>query len=333
MYCQISDIHGSTLNVLSGLESWCNFNIEELTEVMRQRGDKTLIDLVNKISIGYIDDSVESVLNKKLIDQNDPNYPVDVLHIFAQNALVRNHNDAMMQKLDSPMVSIDVIDQLPKGVTLSEEELVSLRARKPTDTGNLSSRLELKFGSRVLLIDNIDISDRLIDGQIGVVKYITSTAGKITKTYVSFDNNQAGVRATSHDDLSRRHKWVPTERTEASFNIRKKSFTIKRTQFPLTLSYAFTIYKVQGLSLQQVFICFDLYRQNSFMPGQMYVDLSRVTSLAGLFLIGNYTKAAFNVNNGAANEYDRLRAEQAVAFCQLSETVLPEKFVILLLKV
>ena len=69
------------------------------------------------------------------------------------------------------------------------------------------------------------------------------------------------------------------------------------------------------------------------MPGQMYVDLSRVTSLAGLFLIGNYTKAAFNVNNGAANEYDRLRAEQAVAFCQLSETVLPEKFVILLLKV
>ena len=87
---------------------------------MRQRCDKTLIDLLNKISIGYIDDSVESVLNKKFIDHNDPNYPVDVLHIFAQNALVRNHNDAMMQKLDSPMVSIDVIDQLPKGVTLSE---------------------------------------------------------------------------------------------------------------------------------------------------------------------------------------------------------------------
>ena len=37
------------------------------------------------------------------------------------------------------------------------------------------------------------------------------------------------------------------------------------------------------------------------MPGQMYVALSRVTSLAGLFLIGNLTKAVFKVNNAAAN--------------------------------
>ena len=69
----------------------------------------------------------------------------------------------MIQKLDSPMVSIDAIDQLPKGVTLSDEELVSLRARKPTDTGNLSSQLELKIGARVMLINNTDISDRLIN--------------------------------------------------------------------------------------------------------------------------------------------------------------------------
>ena len=43
----------------------------------------------------------------------------------------------------------------------------------------------------------------------------------------------------------------------------------------------------------------------------MHVALSRITSHAGLFLIGNYSKAVFKVNNAAANEYDRLRAEQA----------------------
>ena len=192
VYCQISDIHGSTLKDLSSLELWCNFKIAELTEVMRQRGDTTLIDLLNKLRIGYIDDSVESVLKGKFIDQNDSNYHVDVLYIFAENVLVRNHNDATMQKLDLPMVSIDAIDQLPKGVALSEEELVSLRSRKPTDTGNLSSRLEPKVGARIMLIDNIDISDRLINGQIGVVKYIKSAAGKIAKICVSFDDNQAG---------------------------------------------------------------------------------------------------------------------------------------------
>ena len=100
VYCQISDIHGSTLKDLSSLELWCNFKIAELTEVMRQRGDTTLIDLLNKIRIGYIDDSVESVLKEKVIDQNDPNCPKGVLHVFQDNVLVINHYDAMMQKLD-----------------------------------------------------------------------------------------------------------------------------------------------------------------------------------------------------------------------------------------
>ena len=39
------------------------------------------------------------------------------------------------------MVSINTIDLLLKGVTLSDEDLVFLRARKPTNTGNVSSQL------------------------------------------------------------------------------------------------------------------------------------------------------------------------------------------------
>ena len=206
VYCQISDIHGLTLKDLSSLALWCNFKIVELTEVMRQRGDTTLTDLLNKIKIGYINDSVESVLKEMFIDQNDPNYPVDVLHIFAENVLLRNHSDAMMQKLDSPMVSINAIDQLPKSVTLSEEELVSLKARKLADPGNISSQMVLKIGARVMLSNIIDINNRLINEQNGVVKYLTSAVGKIIKIYVFFDNNQAGLRAMSHDNLSQRHQ-------------------------------------------------------------------------------------------------------------------------------
>ena len=79
--------------------------------------------------------------------------------------------------------------------------------------------------------------------------------------------------------------------------------------------------------------CFELYRLKSFMPGQTYVALNRVASLAEFFLNGNYTKALYKEKNTGTNEYNTLRAEQAVAFCQLSETVLPEKLVISLLNV
>lgn len=57
------------------------------------------------------------------------------------------------------------------------------------------------------------------------------------------------------------------------------------------------------------------------MPGQMYVLLSRFTSLAGLFLIGNYTKAVFKLINAVANEYDRLRAELSCKFENTSSLV------------
>ena len=66
--------------------------------------------------------------------------------------------------------------------------------------------MELKIGARVRLINNIDISDRLINGQIGVVKYTKSVAGKLTKIYVSFDDNPAELSAMSLDDLSGRHQ-------------------------------------------------------------------------------------------------------------------------------
>ena len=84
-----------------------------------------LLDLLNKVRIGY----VELVLKEKFIDWNDPIYSGYVLGILAEKVLARNYNDAIIQKLDSPMVSIDAIEQLLKGVTLPYEESVYLRAR------------------------------------------------------------------------------------------------------------------------------------------------------------------------------------------------------------
>lgn len=67
-----------------------------------------------------------------------------------------------------------------------------------------------------MLIDNIDISDRLINREIG--------------------DNQAWLKTMSHDDPSERAQWVAIERIEALFSMRKNSFTVKWTQFLPNLS-------------------------------------------------------------------------------------------------
>ena len=66
---------------------------------------------------------------------------------------------------------------------------------------------------------------------------------------------------------------------------------------------------MQGLSLDEDVISFDLHRQRSLNQGQMYAGLSRITSMGKMFLIGNYNKTAIKENSSTKQEYQRLRPE------------------------
>ena len=78
------------------------------------------------------------------------------------------------------------------------------------------------------------------------------------------------------------------------------------------LSWACTVHKVQGLSLDKAVISFDLLKQRSFNYGQMYVALSRVTSLNGLYLSGEYKSSAIKADPRAIHEYERMRDESVI---------------------
>ena len=87
------------------------------------------------------------------------------------------------------------------------------------------------------------------------------------------------------DNFTRQHLRVPIEKTAVDIRIKsnKNSFSlIKITQFPLMLAWACTVHKVQGLSLNKVVVGFQLLKQQNFHYGQIYVALSRVTSLEEL---------------------------------------------------
>ena len=64
-----------------------------------------------------------------------------------------------------------------------------------------------------------------------------------------------------------------------------------------------SVHKVQGLTLEKVVISFDLVKQRSFNYRQMYVALSRVTSLDSLYLIGSFTLSIINADPRAIHEY------------------------------
>ena len=62
---------------------WRNFQMCELTEVMRQRGDSILIDLLNNVRVGRLSLEDEVLLRSRFVKVTDPHYPTHALHIFA----------------------------------------------------------------------------------------------------------------------------------------------------------------------------------------------------------------------------------------------------------
>ena len=52
------------------------------------------------------------------------------------------------------------------------------------------------------------------------------------------------------------------------------------------------MHKVQGLNLTQIVVSFQLLKQKQFNYDQVYVALSRVTTLKALYILGPFTEDA-----------------------------------------
>ena len=66
--------------------------------------------------------------------------------------------------MDATIISIEAIDQVPERQQLTPGEVLSLKSRKFSDSGNLAYIFQLKIVAKVVLTGNIDISNRLING-------------------------------------------------------------------------------------------------------------------------------------------------------------------------
>ena len=177
------------------------------------------------------------------------------------------------------------------------------------ETGNLWKVLTVKINSRVMITTNIDVTDGLTNGAMGTVTnvVIEQATGKISVILVAFDSEHVGqeARYTSvYNSINQ--NAVPIHQTQATFPVDKKaSFQATRSQFPLTLAWAVTIHKCQGLTLSEIAI--DMTpAKGKFKPGEAHVAFSRVKTLEKLHII-NYTWSQIHVSEHVEKEMKRLR--------------------------
>lgn len=160
-----------------------------------------------------------------------------------------------------------------------------------------------------MLTTNLDISDRLINGQLGYTYDFATNIATVTKIYIKFDDNAASLKAIQNESLEYfiTNNAVPFGRTEASFALSKThTSTIKRSQFPIMLAYTCIMQKVQGLTLQKIGVLFGLNKQKTFGNGRFYVALTRVKNVN---VLRKVKKSKIKVYQNALDEYERLRKE------------------------
>ena len=132
--------------------------------------DCCFAELLSRLRTRTFCDNDLEILKSRVITSDIPNYPWEALHVFAENSLVNDHNNMMLERLQTQPVKLVAIDKFQSHVpsSLIDKTLSQCYCQ----TGGLHKELIVKKGARVILTTNLCIMDRLINGQVGTVKRI-----------------------------------------------------------------------------------------------------------------------------------------------------------------
>ncbi|MBB5832495.1 exonuclease domain-containing protein [Brachybacterium aquaticum] len=230
------------------------FPVVELSTVFRQQGDDRLVDLLNAVREGTLLEKARAELNRRTDPDFEPGLDEFWLTLATTNRIVGARNRQMLERLPGP---VQAFTAQTSGDTDGFE--------KPTE-----ETLRIGVGAQVMLLNN-DPLDRWVNGTLGRITAISADSDGPVVTVLLRDGRTEQVRE---------HTWEITRPSvEGGALVHQVIGTF--TQLPMKLAWAITIHKSQGQTLDRVVV--DL-TGGTFANGQLYVALSRCTSLEGLVL-------------------------------------------------
>ncbi|KAM7285233.1 uncharacterized protein ISCGN_032191 [Ixodes scapularis] len=160
------------------------------------------------------------------------------------------------------------------------------------ELGNLPANIMLCIGKPYMLTLNVDVSDGLVNGSVGILQYIQYAtlreperiwlhSGELGSKIAIGTVAAAKSRQLRALDRNIQQNWTPIERRTVTCVIDKKSrISLRRCQLPIVQASAITIHKSQGGTYENV-----VYSYAKSHPQKLvYVALSRATDINGLYL-------------------------------------------------
>ena len=243
----------------------------ELEHIYRQH-DEDFITLLNRVRNNRMNAECVRLLNSRFqpgfVPKDGEGYITLTTHNYQADQI--NESKLAVIKEKSLIFKAEVHGTFPENTYPTKEEL------------------ELKVGAQVMFVKNDPNPEKaFFNGKIGrLVGYdenegtvtVESEGERITVPRLKWQNMEYSINAESQD----------IEETEIG------SFT----QIPLRLAWAVTIHKSQGLTFDKVIVDAG----QAFAHGQVYVALSRCTSLEGLVLKTRITSNAL-INDYSVDQF------------------------------
>jgi hypothetical protein len=260
----------------------------ELDHIYRQN-DNEFIDILNQVRNNRLDSNSLQILNSRYIPNFKPDDNEGYITLTTHNYQADEINDEKLNAIDSETLTFNA-------------EITGIFPENAYPTKEV---LELKVGAQVMFVKNDPSPEKL---------YYNGKIGKI----IAYDKDE-GIKVRCDDEVINVTpvKWQNFEYTlnEETNEIEEKEIG-SFTQIPLKTAWAITIHKSQGLTFEKVVLNAEM----AFAHGQVYVALSRCTSLKGLVLNAKISNSVL-YNDNTINTFvdkipslepdeDRLRDEE-----------------------
>ena len=243
----------------------------ELEHIYRQHDDD-FITLLNKVRNNRMDADCVRLLNTRFKPDFKPKDNEGYITLTTHNYQADQINELKLEAIKEKPLKFKAI----------------VHGTFPENTYPTKEELELKVGAQVMFVKNDPNPEKaFFNGKIGRL--------------VDYDEDEGTLTVESEGEhiTVPRLKWQNMEYTINAENQEIEENEIGSfTQIPLRLAWAVTIHKSQGLTFDKVIVDAG----QAFAHGQVYVALSRCTSLEGLVLKTRITSNAL-VNDYSVDQF------------------------------